>query len=89
MTEENKEVVEETTEQPVEEVVENKVEQPRDEKGQFKSKFESAGDDSVLKVDLSKPPPSQKEVVEEATDNAEEVVKETESVEEELSLIHI
>ncbi len=59
MTEENKEVVEETTEQPIEEVVENKADQPRDEKGQFKSKFESDGDDSVLKVDLSKPPPNQ------------------------------
>jgi hypothetical protein len=70
-------VIEEITEQPVEEVVENKVEQPRDEKGQFKSKFESAGDDSVVKVDLSKPPPSQsEEVKEESTEEKENVVEE-------------
>jgi len=82
MTEENKEVVEETTEQPIEEVVENKVEQPREENGQFKSKFESAGDDSVAKIDLSKP------FVEEAVENVKvEEVKteevETDQVEEE------
>ena len=50
MAEENKEVIEEVTEeqteQPVEEVVENKIDE---------SKFESAGDDSVIKIDLSKP----------------------------------
>ena len=79
MVEENKEVIEEITEQSTEENVENKVEQPRNEKGQFKSKFESAKDDSVVKVDLSKPPPSQSEeveeesVVEEKTNVAEEV----------------
>jgi hypothetical protein len=44
MAEEVENVVEETTEQPV-------VEQQVDE-----SKFESAGDDSVIKIDLSKPP---------------------------------
>ena len=43
MVEEVENVVEETTEQPV-------VEQQVDE-----SKFESAGDDSIIKVDLSKP----------------------------------
>ena len=42
MEEENEKVVEETTQETAAEVVE--------------SKFESAGDDSVLKVDLSKPP---------------------------------
>ena len=79
MTEENKEVIEEVTEeqntQPVEEVVDNNVEQPRNEKGQFKSKFESAGDDSVIKVDLSKPPSTQSEEVNEVS--TEEVVEET------------
>jgi len=44
MAEEVKDAVEETVEQPV-------VEQQVDE-----SKFESAGDDSIIKVDLSKPP---------------------------------
>ena len=61
MQEENKDVVEETTEQveetteqidkPVEEVV-NKIDE---------SKFDSAGNDNILKVDLSKPPPEVKE----------------------------
>tara|TARA_R100001594_G_scaffold1020_1_gene4140 strand:+ start:2505 stop:3656 length:1152 start_codon:yes stop_codon:yes gene_type:complete len=50
MIEENKEVVEETTEQnneqPVEEVVESKVDE---------SKFDSAGNDNVIKVDLDVP----------------------------------
>ena len=58
MAEENKEVVEETTEQPKQEVVEEKVENKIDE-----SKFESAGDDSVFKVDLSKPPVQESEEV--------------------------
>ena len=85
MAEENKEVIEEITEQPVKEVVENKVEQPRDEKGQFKSKFESAGDDSVVKVDLSKPPPSQsEEVKEESTEEKDNVVEENKDVVEEV-----
>ena len=56
MAEENKEVLEEVTEkqveQPVKEVVENKIDE---------SKFESAGDDSVIKIDLSKPPPQKSE----------------------------
>ena len=87
MAEENKDVIEEVTEQPVKEVVENKVEQPRDEKGQFKSKFTSAGDDGVIKVDLSKPPvqkseevkkePAKEEVdVIEEPENKKEVVEE-------------
>ena len=74
MTEENKEVVEETTEQPIEEVVENKVDQPRNEKGQFKSKFETADDPSVIKVDLSKPPVVETKEVE--TEQPVEEVKE-------------
>ena len=71
--EENKEAVEETVEQPIEQVEEIKQEQPRDKKGRFKS----ANDDSVIKVDLSKPP-TVNEVVEEKQD----VVKEPEAKEE-------
>ena len=84
MIEENENVVEEVTdvteesaEQPVEEVVENKIDE---------SKFESAGDDSVIKVDLSNPPEPKSEEVEEqpaneekvgvVEENGEEVVKE-------------
>tara|TARA_R100001594_G_scaffold29807_2_gene55493 strand:- start:1333 stop:2544 length:1212 start_codon:yes stop_codon:yes gene_type:complete len=87
MEELNKEVVEETTEQPIEEVVENKVDQPRNEKGQFKSKFESAGDDSVVKVDLSQPPPTQEseEVKEEPIEEEKEnIVEEPEVKNEEV-----
>ena len=87
MEELNKEVVEETTEQPIEEVVENKVDQPRNEKGQFKSKFKSAGDDSVVKVDLSQPPPPREseEVKEEPIkEEKENIVKEPEIKNEEV-----
>jgi hypothetical protein len=59
MAEENKEVVEETTEQPVEEVADIKVENKVDE-----SKFDSAGDDSVIKIDLNNPPTQESEEVE-------------------------
>ena len=48
MEEENKEVVEQTTQETTEQVDE--------------SKFESAGDDSVIKVDLSKPPKPKEEI---------------------------
>ena len=70
MEEENEKVVEEITQETTEQVDE--------------SKFESAGDDSVLKVDLSAPPPEQKvetEVVaEEKTEEAvTEVTSETET----------
>ena len=84
MAEENKEVIEEVTEeqteQPVEEVVENKIDE---------SKFESAGDDSVIKIDLSKPPVQESEEVkeqpaeEEKVDVIEEPEVEQEVVEEE------
>ena len=73
MEENNKEVVEETTEKVVE-----KKEQPRDEKGKFTSK-KKIKDDGIVKVDLSKPPPVKEEVVE---DKKENVVKELEAVEE-------
>jgi hypothetical protein len=70
MAEENKEVVEETTEQPIEEAIEQTIEE---------SKFESADDPDVIKVDLSKPPPEPKneEVEPEAK---EEPVSEEEKV---------
>ena len=51
MEELNKEVVEETTEQNNEQPIEEVVEETIDE-----SKFESAGNDGILKVDLDKPP---------------------------------
>ena len=52
MEEENKEVVEEITQETTEQVDE--------------SKFESAGDDTVMKVDLSKPPTPKEDEVEES-----------------------
>ena len=67
MEEENKEVVEEITQDQTVETVDE-------------SKFESAGDDSILKVDLSAPPPEQKvetEVV--AEEKTEEAVTEVTS----------
>ena len=79
MAEENKEVLEEVTEkqveQPVKEVVENKIDE---------SKFESAGDDSVIKIDLSKPPPQKSEEIEEesAEEKKVDVVEEPEIKEE-------
>ena len=83
MAEENENIIEEvqSTSEPVEQPT---VEQPRNEKGQFKSKFESAGDDSVVKVDLSKPLPSQSEKVQEESTKKEEVdtIEEPENKEE-------
>jgi len=79
MAEENKEVVEETTDQPVEQVTEEKVENKIDE-----SKFESAGDDSVVKVDLSKPPEIKSEEVKEKPAEEEVVVVNEESKPEEV-----
>jgi len=81
MTEENKEVLEEITEeqveQPVEEVVENKIDE---------SKFESAGDDSVVKIDLSKPPVQESEEVKEQPVEEEkvDVVEEPEAEKEDV-----
>jgi len=67
MEEENEKVVEETTQETTEQVVE--------------SKFESAGDDSVIKVDLSKPiKPEQNEVKEDNADDSG-VVAESENAE--------
>ena len=67
----NEEVVEETTQETQEQVEEQKPE--IDE-----SKFESAGDDSVIKIDMSKPPKVEEEPKQEST---EDVVEEK-SVEE-------
>ena len=62
MEEENEKVVEETTQETTEQVEE--------------SKFESVGDDSVAKVDLSKPPePKQDEVKEDNADDSGVVAK--------------
>jgi hypothetical protein len=67
MEEENEKVVEEITQETTEQVEE--------------SKFESAGDDSVVKVDLSKPPePKQDEVKEDNADDSG-VVAESEDAE--------
>ena len=80
MAKEKKEVVEKTTEQPIKEVVNTKSkEQPRDEKGQFTSKFKSADDDEVIKIDLDKPPSIKEEKVAEEKEN---VVKKPEVKEE-------
>tara|TARA_R100001460_G_scaffold14182_2_gene31906 strand:- start:1291 stop:2451 length:1161 start_codon:yes stop_codon:yes gene_type:complete len=72
MTEENKEVIEEVTEENNEQPIEETIEQVIDE-----TKFQSAGDDSVIKVDLDAPlPKKEEEVVEEQKENVEEVVEE-------------
>ena len=57
MEEKNENVVEETTQETTEQVEE--------------TKFESAGDDSILKVDLSKPPTPKEEKNEESKENTE------------------
>ena len=77
MAKENENIIEEVSSETPEQVEQPKVEQPRNEKGQFKSKFDSIGDDSVIKVDLSKPPQQTEEakeesVIEEKTNVVEE-----------------
>ena len=72
MTEQNEDLVEETTEEQVDQQVEDVTEEVTEEVVEHKideSKFESAGDDSVVKVDLSQP-------VAETKDNTEEEVEE-------------
>ena len=80
MAEENdnivEEVTDEVTEQPTEQVEEKQIDE---------SKFNSAGDDSVIKVDLSKPPIQESEEVEQEEPAEEEkvdVVEEPEAEEE-------
>ena len=87
MTEENKDVIEEVTEETSEQPIEEAIEQTIEE-----SKFKSAGDDSVVKVDLDKPPVKmEKEKAEEPKveePKAEEQVKENvEEVKEEQPVI--
>ena len=70
MEEKDEKVVEETTQDTTEQVEET----PQVDE----SKFESAGDDDVIKVDLSKPPvPKEENEVEENNTNNEEVVAES------------
>ena len=64
MEEENEKVVEEITQETTEQVDE--------------SKFESAGDDSIMKVDLSKPPTPKEDEVEESNADNSGVVASTE-----------
>ena len=68
MAEENKEVIEEITEEQNEQPLEEAVEEVIDE-----TKFDSADDPDVIKVNLDAPPPEpKKEVVEEQKENVEE-----------------
>ncbi len=77
MIEENNDVIEEITEekneQPSEKVVENVLDE---------SKFDSAGDPDIIKIDLSAPPPEPKKeekAVEETKENVNTVEEETEA----------
>ena len=83
MAKENKEVVEETT-NPVEEITEENtkqsIEEVVEEPKVDESKFDSAGDDGVVKIDLSKPPVEPKKEEEITKVNIDE--KTTEKVEE-------
>ena len=81
MIEQNEQVVEETTEQVVEETTEENTEQPIEEVAKEsidESKFDSAGDDSVIKIDLDNPP----DIKEEVTEENKNVVEKSETQEE-------
>jgi len=80
MAEENKEVVEETTEK----VVEKKEKQPRNKKGQFKKQEQL--DENIIKVDLSKKSTEEKveEKVEQPTEEQVIVVNEEPKAKEEV-----
>ena len=73
MTEENKEVIEEITEEQNEQPIEEAVEEVIDE-----TKFDSAGDPDVIKIDLDtiNNQPQEQDVVEEKDNNVEQVVEE-------------
>ena len=73
MTEENKEVIEEIAEEQNEQPIEEAVEEVIDE-----TKFDSAGDPDVIKIDLDtiNNQPQEQEVVEEKDNNVEQVVEE-------------
>jgi len=81
MIQENENIVEEVTN-----VTEESTEQPIEEVSQEidESKFDSAGDDSVIKIDLTKPPIDQSEEVEQqpAEEEKVDVVEEPEVKEE-------
>jgi len=91
MIEQNEEVVEEMTDS-VEETTDENIEQSIEEVAEEidESKFESAGDDSIIKIDLSKPPTSTNEeqevtkvnIEKEPTETVEEKVIEEQVVEE-------
>ena len=74
VTDSVEETTDENTEQPEEEVVEETIDE---------SKFKSAGDDSVIKIDLSKPPKQPEEVVEEKENVVEEIKVEDSNKQEE------
>jgi hypothetical protein len=76
MTEENKEVIEEVTEQQTEQPVEEVVEEIDE------SKFNSAGDEGVFKVDLDKAPTQSEEVEKQPAEKEVEVAKTEEVVSE-------
>jgi len=91
MAKNKKESVEEVTDKTTEQVVEEKVEEKVD-----KSKFKSAEDDGIIKIDLSTPPAQKSEEVEQQPAEKEEVVvvneepeaaKEEEVVEEEAPIL--
>jgi len=85
MAKKKKQSVEEVTDKATQQVVEEKVEEQIDE-----SKFESAGDDSVVKVYLSKPPTQESEEVEKQPTDKEEVVvvnEEPEAAKEEQEVV--
>ena len=75
MAEEIEQVVEETTEKQVEQPVEEVVVEKIDE-----SKFESAGDPDVIKVDLSKPPTTEETVSDDVVAENQEVESTTKEV---------
>jgi hypothetical protein len=68
MVEENKEALEEVAKEQVDQPEEEVVKQEIDE-----SKFKSAGDDSIIKIDLSKPPVQESEEVEQQPAEEEKV----------------
>jgi hypothetical protein len=91
MIEQNEQVAEEAMEQVVEETTEEQNEQPIEQEVENvidESKFDSASDDSVFKIDLDNPLPSKSEKIVEEKENVEkpeakeEVVKEQPVIEE-------
>jgi len=73
--------MEEKNENVVEEITQEKIDQVEEIFQVDESKFESAGDDSVIKVDLSKPPTPKEDEVKEDNANDSGVVAESEDAE--------